>query len=879
MPTLTVNDDGRRGELLERARHLAVLDGLLDVVARHSGGRLMLVGGEAGVGKTSLLRRFGEDRPQSVRLLWGGCDPLLTPRPLGPLFDIAASTGGELDELVGGGARPHQVAMALIRELAQRAPTVLVFDDMHWADGATLDVLRLLGRRIDSVPALVVVSYRDDQLDRLHPLRIVFGELGGGDAISRLRIESLSSAAVAELAESHGVDGEALWRVTGGNSFFVTEVLAAGAQEIPQSVRDAVLARAARLSSRARSLLEAVAIVPEQAELWLLGALDGESVDRLEECLASGMLLSSGAAVAFRHELARLTIEESLAPDRRIALHRSALAALAASPIGAVDLDRLSHHAEAACDGDAVQRFAPAAAVRAASAGAHREAAAQYRRALRYADGLSLDARAELLDRCARECSLIGEMTEAIELRQQALECHRALGAPLGEANSARAMSWPLWVVARRQEAVDAALRAVALLEPLPAGRELAQAYGALAFLCAMAGDMEGTLDWGTRAFELAQQLDDVKTEVHALEQIGTAEFARGMPGGRKKLERSLELARRAGLETEVAVALCYLASGAARARAYGPAESYASEGIDYCEKRDLEGWRPFLIAVRAETELDQGRWDEAAELARLVLAGQGAGLATVFALVVVGRLGARRGDSSAPAALDNAQALAEPSEELRRIGRVAAGRAEAAWLGGRPADVAAATDVAFELAQRRQIPSFIGELAYWRWRAGIREGIPPGVPELCAVELGGDWRRAAAMWAELGCPYEAALALADADDHETVRRALEQLQRLGAKPAAAIIAQRLRKRGAHGLPRGPRPTTRQHVANLTSREQEVLELVAQGLRNTEIAERLFLSPRTVEHHVSALLSKLNVRSRDQAADAAARLGIASQDT
>ena len=838
----------------------------------------MLVGGEAGVGKTSLLRRFCEERPESVRLLWGGCDPLLTPRPLGPLFDIAASTGGELDELVGGGARPHQVATALARELARRVPTVVVFDDMHWADGATLDVLRLLGRRIESVPALLVVSYRDDQLDRLHPLRIVFGELGAGDAIGRLRIEPLSPAAVAKLAESYGVDGEALSRVTGGNPFFVTEVLAAGADEIPPNVRDAVLARAARLSDRARSLLEAVAIVPQQAELWLLEAIGGESVDCLEECLASGMLLSSGAATAFRHELARRTIEESLAPDRRIALHREALAALAAPPNGAVDLERLAHHAEAAGDSDAVQRFAPEAAVRAASLGAHREAAAQYRRALRYAAGISLEARAELLDRCARECALIGEMTEAIELRQQAIDCHRALGVPIREANSARAMSWPLWVVSRRREAVDAALRAVALLEPLSAGRELARGYGALALLCAMDEDLEGTLDWGTRAFELAQHLDDVKTEVHALQQIGTVEFRRGMPGGRDKLERTLELARQAGLEAEVAVALCYLASGAAHARAYALAESYANEGIDYCEKRELEGWRPFLIAVRAEIALDQGRWDDAADSARLVLAGHGVGLATGFALVVVGRLRARRGDSSTSAALDKAQALAKPSGELSRIGRVAAAQAEAAWLEGRPADVAAATDVTFELAQRREVPWFIGELAYWRWRAGIKEDVPRGAPELCRLELAGDWRRAAAMWAELGCPYEAALALADADDHDTVRRGLEQLQQLGAKPAAAIVAQRLRKRGAHGLPRGPRPTTRQHVANLTSRELEVLELVAQGLRNAEIAERLFLSPRTVEHHVSALLSKLDVRSRGEAVTAAVRLGIASQD-
>lgn len=491
---------GEQPGLQERATQLSALTAWHDSVRRESRGCLVLVCGEAGVGKTVLLRAFCDQRRASTRILWGGCDALLTPRPLGPLLDIAERTGGELEERVAGAARPHQVASALVRELGARAGTVVVLEDMHWADEATLDVLTLLGRRIDAVPALVLASYRDDALDRAHPLRIAIGELGGGETVERLQVEPLSLAAVTELARPQGVDGQALYRATRGNPFFVTEVLAARTSAIPHSVRDAVLARAARLSASARSLLEAVAVVPEEAELWLLEALCAERVDRLEECLASGILASGRTGAAFRHELARLTIEQSLPADRSAALHRKALAALQAPPVGAVDLARVAHHGEAARDADAVLRFAPEAARRAASVGAHREAAAQYARALRFASGLGLEARAELLDRRAKQCSLIGEVTEAIALRQQAVECHRRLGDARKEGNSLRAQCWPLWAAGHMQQAQEAGRQAVAALEALPPGLELARAYGAVSLLCMGAEDLEETVAWGARA-------------------------------------------------------------------------------------------------------------------------------------------------------------------------------------------------------------------------------------------------------------------------------------------------------------------------------------------------------------------------------------------
>ncbi len=876
MPASVRSDE--RSELLERARELSTLGDLLNAVVSRSPGRLVLVAGEAGVGKTALLRRLGEERRDGPRFLWGASEALFTPRPLGPLLDIAELTGGDFAEVVATGAKPHVVVGALIRELESRAPTVLVLEDLHWADEATLDVLRLLARRIASVRALALASYRDDELDRGHPLRIVLGELGRAEDVSRMKLAPLSPVAVEKLAEPHGLDADELYRTTAGNPFFVTEVLAAGEGKTPPTVRDAVLARMARVSPAARTVLEAVTVTPPQAELWLLDALAGDAADSLEECLAAGMLTEVSGGVAFRHELARIAVEESLPPNAKLALHKKALEVLASRSEAVPDVARLAHHAEAADDGQAVLRFAPEAAERAAAVGAHREAAAQYARALRFANGLPAEARAELLDHRARECTVIGQFTDAIAVYRRALECHRQVGDARKEGDSLRALCWPLWVIGRGDEAEDAARSAVAVLEQLPPGRELARAYGALSSLRRGAWDLEETVAWGTRSLELAQRLGDDKSVVHALTNIGAAEYVLEVEGGREKLERSLELAQEAGLEDGVAEAFCYLARGAGHAHAHALAESYADAGIEYCSEHDLEGWRPFLIAIRGMAELDQGRWDEAAESVAPVLAGHGLGLATASALVTLGRLRARRGDPGQWAPLDDALELAAPSGELARLGPVAAARAEAAWLEGRREGVAETTRAAFELAQKRKNGWLIGELAYWRWRAGVEEEIPPNAAEPYALQIAGDWNGAADLWAELGCPYEHALALADADDDEALLRALEELQRLGARPAAAIVARRLRERGAHGLPRGPRPGTQQNPAGLTARELEILALIAQGLRNTDIAEQLFLSQRTVAHHVSAILRKLEVRTRGEAGAAAVRLGIAGQD-
>jgi DNA-binding CsgD family transcriptional regulator len=388
--------------------------------------------------------------------------------------------------------------------------------------------------------------------------------------------------------------------------------------------------------------------------------------------------------------------------------------------------------------------------------------------------------------------------------------------------------------------------------------------------------DAPGTFEWGLRAVDLAERLDERDILAYALNDLGTMAFLTRGPAARERLERSLRLSLDEGLEDYAARAYIHLAWAATRVRAHAFACEYIREGIDYCTERDLDLYLPYLFTRRAYVELDQGHWDEAAEDAlRVIRDPRSAPDARGPALAALGRARARRGDPEQWPPLEEARELTATQSDLQALAPVALGWAETLWLEGRVDEVEQATKVAFELSLERNAPWVAGELACWRRRAGLRDELPDGAAaEPYTLSLSGEHTRAAAMWRKIGCPYEAALALADDDDETALRQALDELHALDARPAAAIVARRLRERGARGLPRGPRPGTRANPAGLTARELEVLELLAEGLRNAEIAERLVVSERTVGHHVSAVLRKLDARTRGEASAEAVRLGL-----
>jgi DNA-binding CsgD family transcriptional regulator/tetratricopeptide (TPR) repeat protein len=854
-------------ELHERSDELSALAALFGLVAESGQGCVALVYGEAGIGKTALLRRFCDDLPPSARVMRGKCDALFTPRPLGPLFDIARGVGGSLAHALETHATPFEVVTALIETVDAGKPTVLVLDDVHLADEATLDVLRILGGRTEGFPALIVLAYREDPLDRWHPVRIVLGEIAAAAQVKRFKLAPLSLQAVAELA-GDAVAPDALYRKTLGNPFFVAEVLAAGGEEIPETVRDAVLGRCARLGAAARRLLDCVAITRPQGELWLLEALAGDGVRALEEATTSGVLAASPSAVSFRHELARLVVEQAIPQAERLGLHRRVVELLANPPDGERDPARLAHHAAAVGDAELILEFAPAAAAQASRMGAHREAAAHYQRALRFADRLPLEVRAQLFARNALESYLIVDFPRAAVAQREALSCYEQLGDRRRQAGALAFLAQLLWEVGSLKEGLAATEQALTLLDRGPTP-ELVGVCSQMAWLQLAAEDPDEAMRWARRAEELADTVADPRTRATALQALGWVEFFSGSPGGFERLVDTLETARASRWEGLAATCYVIIVRTACRRREYEIAEPYIRAGLDYCTERDLDVWRYYLISWQAKVSLARGHWAEATRAAEICLA-EPCPFSRIHALVALALVRARRGDPGVWPLLDEALTHAEPRDELQWIAPVAIARAEAAWLEGRHAAAIAETDAAYGAATGT---SYEAGLAYWRWRAGAAVPLPDVGEAQYRLEMSGAAVAASEAWHTIGCPYEAAFALLDGDE-EDLKRALAELQSMGAGPAARLITRKLRDQGIRGVPRGPRPATRENPAGLTARELEVLELVTHGMTNAQIAGHLVVARKTVDHHVSAILRKLSVRSRGHATAEAARLGL-----
>ncbi|HEY2780581.1 MAG TPA: AAA family ATPase [Steroidobacteraceae bacterium] len=859
--------------LLEREIYLDALSSGFAALAEGSG-CIALVSGEAGIGKTALLQEFTTQRRQAARVYWGGCEALFTPHPLAPLHDIARQAGGTLPGIIAAAANRDLIFHATMDHLAHGLkPTIVVFEDVHWADEATLDLIKFLGRRLQRLPVMLIISYRDDEVPPHHPLRSVIGDLPVA-LVSRLSLPSLSDTAVETMAQRVGREAAELCRVTGGNPFFVTEALAVADHEVPATVRDAVLARISRLSGEARDVANLAALVPGKLDRWLLDAIVAPTACAVEECLAAGMV-ARDHAIAFRHELARHAVEENLPAPMRQDMHARILSALQAHGAAGMQTARLVHHADGAGDSAAVLRFAPAAADEALSLGAHRQVAAHLAKALSHASALSGEAKAQLLDRLSYECYLTGQIAEAVSARESAYVLWKAAGNRYKEGDSLRWLSRLSWFMTNKTAADRYAALAVEILETLAPGRELAWAYSNLSQLHMLADEPEEALVAGSKALALARELGDPEIESHALNNVGTTKLAAQDFSGLADLERSLSLALANGFDEHAGRAYANLATSSARARDFDRARRYFGEGIVYCEERDLYSWVRYMTASRAETLLAQGDWDAAAEAAELI-AGNAkvAPVARIPALVVLARVRLRRGDPGVAKVLEEASQLAFSSGEVQRIAPVVSARAEAAWLEGTLVDSLDEIRQGYKMTCKISDSWMQGELAFWLWRAGRLTESTQQIAKPWALQIAGDWQGAAAGWEAINCPYERAMALAECKNESAVRTALQIFEDLGATPMAAITRRKLRESGVRNIPRGSHERTKQNPHQLTRRQLQVLALLAEGCRNAEIAARLFVTEKTVDHHVSAVLDKLQVRSRGEAAAVANRLGL-----
>ncbi len=851
-------------DLLERESPLQLISETITGVLDGTGA-IILISGEAGIGKTSFVTAAVESFRPRLRIFWGASDPLFTPRPLGPIYDIAVSDLHHLLDPLSSGADWLVVAAALYQSLREgHVPTILVLEDIHWADEATLDLIKYLGRRIHQTRTLLILTYREDEPGSSHALRSVLGDLPTQHS-TRLSLEPLSKQAVADLARKSGRDVKSIYEVTRGNPFFVTEILRNDSGKIPTTIRDAVLARMAHLPEPAHNFLELASIVPGAVELWLLEEILHPSPSVLDICIEGGFVILDEMTLSFRHELVRLAIEGSLPLGRAKDLHQRVLQVLRTRS-QQISLARLVHHAIGAREANMVLEYAPKAGQLASQHGAHQEAIHYYRAVLPYIQQTSPEEHAELLDSISFEEYLTGQITSAIQSRHEAVKLWQQTGHMEIVGDEFRWLSRLYWFDGNKGQAEKYAGEAIAILESLPAGKELAMAYSNRSQLHMLAEENDAAIQWGKKAFELADQLHEIEITIHALTNLGSAELLMGEEEGRIKLEHALQLAQERELHDHVARCYANLASRAVQGRDYGRAQEYLRNGLEYTTDRDMDSYRIYLTGWRARCAFEQGRWAEAESDAQQVIRLQsGSAVMALPGIITLGHLKIRRGDLNAFEWLDEARDLAMPTGEFQRICPLAVARAEAAWWRREPSQVLSEIEPAFQVAYQGRNDYQIGNLVYWQWKAGGAIARETEIPLAYRATITGDWQTAADEWARLGCPFERGLALSEGDP-DAQRIALSIFEELGAHPAAQFMREKLGDQGVRKFGRGINTATRANPEGLTTREMDVLALLDRGMSNAEIAEGLSISIKTVDHHVSAILTKLHVHSRLEAA-------------
>lgn len=834
-----------------------------------AGGGCIGLSGEAGVGKTSLLLALRRTSPPAVQWLWGLCEPLLSPPPLGALLDMLDQLPPSLAGLVRQGGRMADVLAGMVTLLTDaQQPRVLVVEDVHWADGATLDLLRYLARRIERCRALLVISWRDEDLAPDHGLRAV---LAGLPARSTWRevLHPLSADAVADWARRAGRSAAGLHQTSGGNPFFVQELLAhaGAAHELPATVRDAVLARTRGLSPGARDLAALVSVLPGHCEPALLSAIAPGCDAALAECVAARLLCEDADGVHFQHELAQRALASVVPTDQARRWHGAAFHAL--DPAQASAARRL-HHAERAGLQQAVLQLAPAAAREAAQANAHREAAALYALAIDHAATLTPAAQAALQEAHAEECLLINQPEAALQALQAALRLHETAADRPAQGRVLCSQAQVLWLMQRCEEAQACAHQALPLLRRQDDAASLARAHATLAQVHLHEADHRPALAWGRHALALAEACGEPALLVDALNALACAELRlQDDPSAWGRLLRSLALATRHGLAARAARAWANLATLGMVHRRVDQVLLWCADGIAWCEAHELDLFEVRLRIRRAHAWLMGGHWDWADDEAARVAALPGLNAIESEQALHLRQLVALRRQHDAPALQPRWADLIDGRCQLAVNpwhAPLALSRVEAAWLLGRHDTV---RQVALQALDSAVGPWERGQLACWLHRCGAAAQFPdamlqPPLAPPCAAELAGDPLRAARLWAELGCPWEKALA-AMADGEPGLRLALPVLEQLGAAALAQQVRRTLRRAGARGVPRGPYRAARSDPLGLTAREREVWRWLSQGLSNRAIAERLHRSERTIEHHVSALLAKLGSSDRHAA--------------
>ena len=832
---------------------------------------MLIVSGESGAGKTAFVESFVEDWVRDERVLWGVCDPLPTPRPLGPIRDVAHRLAPGTRTILEHSEQPYDIFAALHDDLCT-APSVLVIDDLQWADQATIDLLRFVLRRVAQTRSLIVGIIRDEEVGPNHRMRELLGDVARSPRADSLSIPPLSVQAVESLVGERAVDATWLHRITAGNAFFVCEMLDHRGDDLPTTVRDAVLARATGLSPAAWDLLNLLTCSPGAVPDHLLTDL-GVTLPASQALAEAGLIRRSSRGVAFRHDLCRLAVRSVIPPGAEPRLHRRLIDAYESS--GHVDPAVLSHHALGANDIDRIRRYAADAGRTAARSGAHTQATEFFTIALENGGPLDKATEAELLELLAWEFYLIDRLEDAITACERALRSRQELGESAAVSANHHSLAVYQWYNANREQAESHAAQAMSVLEATadePGQRvHLGHAFAMLAYLAVQASALDLSKALVARAREIAESTgdSDLMIRVRLIENYSVV--LNGDDSGRDEILAILNSGPKHMDE---------LHSGGWSNITYFDVEQrrldVAAEMLDVSIplmiEHDLPICRVWQTGSRARLQLMVGEWDDAAADADRLLEGPTAPLARTWpslirALVQMRRRGEGRG------ALDDAWTLACRFSEPIRMLPVAAAIVELSWITGELDDRLPECRRLLTEGPVTGLDWSRGELAVWLRRLGDNCDAV-GVAEPYRLVLDGASEAAADEFHHRSMPYDAALALVDSGDPAHAARALDILDRLGADAVAAKVRRDLRSQGVSAVPARRRTATLANPAGLTTRQAEVLRLLADGMTNVELAERLYLSVKTVDHHVSAILTKLDVTKRRDAVRRARELDL-----
>ncbi len=849
--------------LLERA---ASRSALLQLVGRLREGEsgVAVIAGEAGIGKTSLLSSVLVEA-RGLRVLRGACDDLVTANPLGPIREATR-------DLVGFDAVSTGSIDSLLTALADEpapTPTVLAVEDLHWADDATLDVLAYTARRIERVRLLLLVTYRSDEPAASQLLQRFVAATPAGRTL-RIDLAPLSASAVEQLSTGSGWDGEQLHAITGGNPFYLTETLAAPLEApVPRSVADAVLTRLRRLSPAARRGVERMSVWPGVLDIGLAGELLGADFAALVEAEESGVITVRADGLSFRHELARRATEASLSLLRRRRLQQDVTEVLRSRPV--IDLPRLVHHAIHSGDADSVAEFAPQAGTASSQAGAHRQALAFYSAALEHEGRLPAPVLVEVLDGYAWELYNAHRFGDAVEFAERAVAAAAKRSDREAQSGAMSRLSRHLFMQGEPDRAREQAVQAVALAGD-PGSMAAAQvSLGALLALDVTCDTAAETL---ARGRQIAQQCDRPDLAALTLNYDSLARPGLTPDQRLDLLRRSIEESKACGAHEFIARGYTNLSELLYRYGRYHELETVLAEGLGFTRER---GFWSHTYNLEVHQALSAARHSDWA-LAETLLAGlldryPDPGMLTLYGVPPYARLLARRGDPAAESMLRQSWARARRQRMLIGLGFAGAALTEWAWLNGDTETAQQVVQTWALIADRPTAAPLWAEIRRYAGRLGVPTRSRPSADELTSdatadpwgAGSAGNWTAAADAWEQIGDRYERALELADSGQPAAVLAATTELDGLGAAATASVVRRRLRRLGV-AVPRGPRSSTRDNPGGLTERQLDIARLLATGSTNTDIASQLVLSVRTVDHHVSTILGKLDVDSRRAAA-------------